>query len=94
MAIPFLGRLPIYEPIRVGGDTGRPIVVTEPQSPVAQAFRAVAEQAAAQISLRVSLYDSTDSGPLTFDCLTRIVYLTGDFWPCDTCHECFWSFSR
>jgi ATP-binding protein involved in chromosome partitioning len=51
MAIPFLGRLPIYEPVRVGGDTGRPIVVTEPQSPVAQAFRAVAEQAAAQVSI-------------------------------------------
>jgi ATP-binding protein involved in chromosome partitioning len=51
MAIPFLGRLPIYEPVRVGGDTGRPVVVTEPQSPVAQAFRAVAEQAAAQVSI-------------------------------------------
>jgi ATP-binding protein involved in chromosome partitioning len=51
MAIPFLGRLPIYQPVRVGGDTGRPIVVTEPQSPVAQAFRAVAEQAAAQVSI-------------------------------------------
>jgi ATP-binding protein involved in chromosome partitioning len=51
MAIPFLGRLPIYEPVRVGGDTGCPIVVTEPQSPVAQAFRAVAEQAAAQVSI-------------------------------------------
>jgi ATP-binding protein involved in chromosome partitioning len=51
MATPFLGRLPIYQPVRVGGDTGRPIVVTEPQSPVAQAFRAVAEQAAAQVSI-------------------------------------------
>jgi len=51
MAIPFLGRLPIYEPVRIGGDTGRPIVVTEPQSPVAQAFRSVAEQAAAQVSI-------------------------------------------
>ncbi len=51
MAIPFLGRLPIYEPVRVGGDTGRPIVVSEPESPVAQAFRAVAEQAAAQVSI-------------------------------------------
>jgi ATP-binding protein involved in chromosome partitioning len=51
MAIPFLGRLPIYEPVRVGGDTGRPIVVSEPQSTVAQAFRAVAEQAAAQVSI-------------------------------------------
>jgi ATP-binding protein involved in chromosome partitioning len=51
MAIPFLGRLPIYEPVRVGGDTGRPIVVAEPRSPVAQAFCAIAEQAAAQVSI-------------------------------------------
>jgi ATP-binding protein involved in chromosome partitioning len=51
MEIPFLGRVPIYEAIRVGGDTGRPIVVAEPESTAGRAFRAVAEQAAAQISI-------------------------------------------
>jgi ATP-binding protein involved in chromosome partitioning len=51
MSVPFLGRIPIYEPIRVGGDTGVPIVVGEPKSPAAQAFRAAAEQLAAQISI-------------------------------------------
>jgi ATP-binding protein involved in chromosome partitioning len=51
MSIPFLGRLPIYQPIRVGGDTGRPIVVAEPESAAALAFRKVAEQAAAQVSI-------------------------------------------
>jgi ATP-binding protein involved in chromosome partitioning len=51
MEIPFLGRLPIYQPIRVGSDTGRPIVVFEPTSVAAQAFRSVAEQAAAQVSI-------------------------------------------
>ena len=51
LSIPFLGRLPIYQPIRVGSDEGRPIVITEPDSPAAQAFRAVAEQAAAQVSI-------------------------------------------
>jgi ATP-binding protein involved in chromosome partitioning len=51
MEVPFLGRLPIYEPIRVGGDSGRPIVIEEPDSPAARAFRAVAEQAAAQVSI-------------------------------------------
>ncbi len=51
MSVPFLGRLPIYQPIRVGGDTGRPIVVAEPDSAAARAFRAVAEQAAAQVSI-------------------------------------------
>jgi len=49
--IPFLGRIPLYEPIRVGGDTGVPIVIGEPESPAARAFVAVAEQAAAQVSI-------------------------------------------
>jgi ATP-binding protein involved in chromosome partitioning len=51
MSVPFLGRVPIYEPIRVGGDTGVPIVVGEPKSPAAQAFRTAAEQLAAQVSI-------------------------------------------
>jgi ATP-binding protein involved in chromosome partitioning len=51
MAVPFLGRIPIYEPIRLGGDTGVPITIGEPQSAPARAFRAAAEQLAAQLSI-------------------------------------------
>jgi ATP-binding protein involved in chromosome partitioning len=51
MNVPFLGRVPIYEPIRIGGDTGVPIVIGEPKSPAAQAFRVAAERLAAQISI-------------------------------------------
>ena len=51
MKIPFLGRVPIYQPIRVGGDTGVPIVIGEPKSVAARAFRSAAEQLAAQISI-------------------------------------------
>jgi ATP-binding protein involved in chromosome partitioning len=51
MGIPFLGRIPIYQPIRIGGDTGVPIIVGEPSSPPAQAFRAAAQRLAAQISI-------------------------------------------
>ena len=51
MRVPFLGRIPIYEPIRVGSDTGHPIVIAEPESPAAQAFVHVAEQTAAQVSI-------------------------------------------
>jgi ATP-binding protein involved in chromosome partitioning len=51
MSVPFLGRVPIYEPIRIGGDTGVPITVGEPNSPAARAFRAAAEQLAAQLSI-------------------------------------------
>ena len=51
LSVPFLGRIPIYEPIRVGGDTGVPIMIGEPQSAAARAFRSSAEQLAAQISI-------------------------------------------
>jgi ATP-binding protein involved in chromosome partitioning len=52
LSVPFLGRIPIYEPIRVGGDTGIPIVIGEPKSPAAGAFRAAAERLAAQLSIQ------------------------------------------
>jgi ATP-binding protein involved in chromosome partitioning len=51
MSVPFLGRIPIYQPIRIGSDEGVPIVVSEPESAVGRAFLAAAEQAAAQVSI-------------------------------------------
>jgi ATP-binding protein involved in chromosome partitioning len=51
LEVPFLGRLPIYQPIREGGDTGVPLIVAEPASAAAKAFLTVAERAAAQISI-------------------------------------------
>jgi ATP-binding protein involved in chromosome partitioning len=51
MGIPFLGRLPIYQPIREGSDVGVPLVVAEPASIAAKAFLTVAERAAAQVSI-------------------------------------------
>lgn len=51
LSVPFLGRIPIYEPIRRGGDTGVPITIGEPKSVAAQAFRDAAERLAAQIAV-------------------------------------------
>ena len=62
LSVPFLGRIPIYEPIRIGGDTGVPITIGEPKSPAAQAIRAAAAQLAAQLS--IASYRKT-SIPLT-----------------------------
>jgi ATP-binding protein involved in chromosome partitioning len=50
MHVPYLGAIPIYEPIRIGGDTGIPICVGEPKSPAAQAFRAAAHQVAVHLA--------------------------------------------
>jgi ATP-binding protein involved in chromosome partitioning len=42
LGIPFLGHIPIDPAIREGGDSGHPIVVANPASPQAAAFRAIA----------------------------------------------------
>ena len=51
LGVPFLGRIPIYQPIREGGDSGVPLAVSEPDCPAARAFMATAERAAAQVSI-------------------------------------------
>jgi ATP-binding protein involved in chromosome partitioning len=40
--VPFLGEIPLEPRVRVGGDSGAPIVVADPASPVSQAFLRVA----------------------------------------------------
>ncbi len=39
----FLGEIPIYTEIRIGGDQGQPVVVTSPKEPPGQAFIEVAK---------------------------------------------------
>jgi ATP-binding protein involved in chromosome partitioning len=51
MGVPFLGRMPIYQPIREGGDKGVPFVTTEPDSVAGRAFKSLAERVAAQVSI-------------------------------------------
>ena len=41
--VPFLGEVPIYTEIRIGGDEGRPVVVSGPADPPGLAFLKVAE---------------------------------------------------
>lgn len=52
MGVPFLGEIPIVTDIRVGGDTGKPIVVQNPESEQAKAVFSIARNMAAQISIR------------------------------------------
>jgi ATP-binding protein involved in chromosome partitioning len=49
LGMPFLGRIPIDPAIRDGGDTGHPIVVANPASPQAAAFREIAEKLIAEL---------------------------------------------
>ncbi|SRR5579885_606949 len=49
--VPFLGEVPIDISVRIGGDTGKPVVISAPESPAARAFIDIAKQVAAQISI-------------------------------------------
>jgi ATP-binding protein involved in chromosome partitioning len=51
LEIPFLGRLPLYTPIRIGGDRGIPLVIAEPDSAGTQAFMNLAEAVMAQLAI-------------------------------------------
>ena len=47
----FLGKVPIDQNVRIGGDSGKPILVSNPESPVANALRDVAQKIAAKVSV-------------------------------------------
>ncbi|MDQ3906951.1 MAG: Mrp/NBP35 family ATP-binding protein [Acidobacteriota bacterium] len=49
--VPFLGEVPLGMEVREGGDRGVPVVVGQPDSPQAGAFRRVAEEVARQVSI-------------------------------------------
>ncbi|MBI5712697.1 MAG: Mrp/NBP35 family ATP-binding protein [Chloroflexi bacterium] len=52
LGVPFIGEVPIDAQVRVGGDSGVPILVSHPDSAAAKAFRSVAEDIAAKISIQ------------------------------------------
>ncbi len=52
LEIPLLGHIPLYPPVMNGGDTGMPIVVSEPDSTAARALTAIAERVMASFDAR------------------------------------------
>jgi ATP-binding protein involved in chromosome partitioning len=52
MQVPFLGEVPIDPVVRLGGDSGQPIIIAEPESPAAVAIRDIAAKVAAAISIQ------------------------------------------
>lgn len=52
MGIPFLGEVPLDMPIRMQADLGSPIVVADPEAASSVVLRQIAEQVAAQVSIR------------------------------------------
>jgi len=52
LALPFLGEVPLAIEVRLTSDDGKPIVVSNPQSPLSKTFIQVAEKLAAQVSIQ------------------------------------------
>lgn len=49
--VPFLGEVPLVNAVVEGGDSGVPILLSNPDSPASQAYRKLAGQVAAQLSI-------------------------------------------
>jgi len=49
--VPFIGAIPMDPAVREGGDSGYPVILSQPNSPVAQAMLAIAEDLAAKVSV-------------------------------------------
>ncbi|MCZ6596520.1 MAG: Mrp/NBP35 family ATP-binding protein [Planctomycetota bacterium] len=49
---PVLGRIPLNPAVRVGGDAGDPVVITDPDSVAAQAFLEIAGRFAQRVAIR------------------------------------------
>jgi ATP-binding protein involved in chromosome partitioning len=58
--VPFLGSVPMQPNVRIGGDNGQPVVVSDPESESAKALKVLAETIAARISVMAL---GGDSGP-------------------------------
>ena len=50
--IPFLGEIPLNSGIMEGSDSGKPVMITQPDSPSAEAFTVAAKNIAAQCSIQ------------------------------------------
>jgi ATP-binding protein involved in chromosome partitioning len=52
LGVPFLGEVPLHADVRLGGDTGRPVVVEKPDGEYSRAIRAIAGELARRISIQ------------------------------------------
>ena len=60
----FLGTIPLDANVRVGGDTGQPLVVAYPDSPAAEAMRQIARETAARVSVLTLLNQASNVIPI------------------------------
>ena len=66
LGISFLGEIPLATTIRETSDAGTPIVLADPNAPAARAFTTLAEQLAAQVSIRAMQGELAQPVKVTF----------------------------
>ncbi len=54
LKIPFLGEIPLLPEVRAGSDSGKPIVISHPESPAARALSEIARKLTAEIQTRAA----------------------------------------
>jgi ATP-binding protein involved in chromosome partitioning len=59
--VPFLGEVPLISAVVQGGDSGVPIMISDPESPASKAYQSLAGQVAAQISINQAREDKVDA---------------------------------
>ncbi|MBI4390138.1 MAG: P-loop NTPase, partial [Nitrospinae bacterium] len=59
--VPFLGEVPIINQVVEGGDNGVPILLSHPESPASEAYRSLAGQVAARLSINQAKEEKVDA---------------------------------
>lgn len=59
--VPFLGEVPLVIKVVEGGDSGVPILLSDPESPASQAYKKLAGQVAAQVSINQSKEEKVEA---------------------------------
>jgi ATP-binding protein involved in chromosome partitioning len=54
LEVPFLGEIPLIEAIREGGDKGRPVILEDPQSLQAQAFKSASDRVIQSVEAQIA----------------------------------------
>jgi ATP-binding protein involved in chromosome partitioning len=61
--VPFLGSIPLDPQVRIGGDSGQPIVAASPSSPAAQSLMSCAQTIAARVSVLTLQQENGEAQP-------------------------------
>ncbi len=63
--VPYIGAIPMDPSVRMGGDSGKPVVISQPESAVARAIQKIGQDVAARVSM-AALRATRNAVPIRF----------------------------